>query len=84
MATMDIFTNQRLIRKQSVILFKYLLNITGTTSNIPKQPPTVLMTSYFTSDNKPPVPKITTLPKVPSVLQVPILSTQKNNTILLH
>ncbi|XP_029644856.1 protocadherin beta-15-like [Octopus sinensis] len=62
------------------------LNITGTTSNITEYPSTTPMTSVFTSNNKPPlpaVPKVTTLPKVPSVLQVPVLSTP-NNTIALH
>ncbi|CAI9732424.1 protocadherin beta-15-like [Octopus vulgaris] len=62
------------------------LNITGTTSKITEHPSTTPMTSYFTSDNKPPlpaVPKVTTLPKVPSALQVPVLATP-NNTIALH
>uniref|UniRef100_A0A0L8H7G4 Uncharacterized protein n=1 Tax=Octopus bimaculoides TaxID=37653 RepID=A0A0L8H7G4_OCTBM len=57
------------------------LTITGTTSNITEQPSLVPMTSEFTSNCKPPlpaVPKVTTLPMVPSLSQVSPLSTPHN------
>uniref|UniRef100_A0A0L8H8Q5 Uncharacterized protein n=1 Tax=Octopus bimaculoides TaxID=37653 RepID=A0A0L8H8Q5_OCTBM len=57
------------------------LTITRTTSNITEQPSLVPMTSEFTSNCKPPlpaVPKVTTLPMVPSLSQVSPLSTPHN------
>uniref|UniRef100_A0A0L8H7U2 Cadherin domain-containing protein n=1 Tax=Octopus bimaculoides TaxID=37653 RepID=A0A0L8H7U2_OCTBM len=57
------------------------LNITGNASDITDQPSSMPMTSQFTSNCQPPlpaVPKVTTLPKVHSISQVPPPSSVQN------